>query len=236
MSEGRIIVNKHFANSSAITEDVFTKRNKQYREGEIVISNDPDEPGIFIMTHDGGEEAPGEVVNLNSAKNVKLSPDYEEAQDVSEVVSGDTIDTAVGKLSKQIKDVAENAMPNIGDGLKIEVSGNTKILSVKYDGETIIIGQNGELKAVGGGGDSKLQYCRVESHDDTFTGLDGHTYPAGIYLVLGFGPDGGLITYSYSDISNLVNVDDVYLTEEEYQELVDEGAVDPNVTYYTYED
>ena len=236
MSEGRIIVNKHFSNSSAITEDVFTKKSNQLREGEIVISNDPEEPGIFIMTHNSGN-TPGEVVNLNSAKNVKLSQDYSEPGEASEVQSGDTIDTAVGKLSKQIKDVAENAMPNIGGGLKIEVSAGTKILSVKYDGETIVIGPNGELKAVnGGGGEAKLQYSSVETHTTPFIGLDGDEHPAGIYLVLGFGPDGGTITYSYSDISALVNIDDVYLTEEEYQELVDEGTVDPNVTYYTYED
>ena len=235
MSNGRIIVNKHFPKSSAITEDVFTKKSKQLREGEIVISNDPDEPGIFIMTHDGGENTPGEVVNLNSAKNVKLSPDYEEPEDASEVVSGDSIETAVGKLSKQIKEVSGDTMPNIGDGLKVEVSAGTNVLSVNYDGQTIVVGPNGELKAVVSD-NTKLQYSSVESHSTAFTGLDGNQYPAGTYLVLGFGPDGGTITYSYSEISALIDAGSVYLTEDEYEELVNAGTVDPNVTYYTYEE
>ena len=243
MSEGRIIVNKHFPSSSAITENSFTRRSRRVdggfeklREGEIIISNEPGDSGIFIMTHDN------QVIRINSGKNVKLSSDYKESTETGaalEVVSGDTLDIATGKLSKQIKDVAENAMPNIGDGLKIEETGDTKVLSANFDNYTIIVDQNGKLKvdtSVIAPVDLKLKYATVETHLEPFTGLDDNQYPAGIYLVLGFGSEVGDVAYAYINIGEIKDFGERYLTEDEYDAMAEAGTLDPNVTYYTYQE
>ena len=361
MSENKIIVNKHFEHRASITNEVFTdkvKDGKKLSEGEIIISNDPEEPGLFIKTHGESEE----IVNVSSPKNAKLSPDYTEASGSgSEIVvkSGDTIEQAIGKLSKQVKEASENAMPKTGDGLKIEEIEGVKTLSVDYDGFTIIKNAANKLQVnpeiIGSGGTSHIytpgEYIdidpetfeisvtgitpddyvtkeefdpqnyatkedvedvasavtecandvetlsgRVDSLDNslsgisenvneisgkvdtnkqamdegfsavteslselnekvdnldpssakvksttitssttTFIGLDGVEHAPGIYLVLEFGPESGESTYSYSEISALINAGSVYLTEDEYAALVESGQVDPNVTYYTYE-
>ena len=77
--------------------------------------------------------------------------------------------------------------------------------------------------------------------------VDGVEYEAGTYLVMTFGVEGDESTYktSYSNISPIISAGKEYMTEAQYNTLVEEGEVtidgrtvvfDPNVDYYTFED
>lgn len=75
---GKIVVNKHYKDPNAITPEVFSKlgnigTGEKYREGEVVICNNENEPGIFIMT--AGEETAhqGHVVKVNSSSAITRS-------------------------------------------------------------------------------------------------------------------------------------------------------------------
>lgn len=419
----KIVVNKHYKDPSAITLSAFTNVKRQFpgtskpdellREGEIIISNSKENPGLFIIAVDPQSEG---VINITSAEHIKLSSAYTESTKSGEELelSGeDTIADAFGKVSKKIKDVAENAMPNVGSGLVVD----NDTLNVSYDNYTIKVNSNNKLyvdtsvlPGGGGGGGSYLpgQYIEiagnvisvtgitpqnyvttgqleneiegvknyvdgkgyattsdvdqavdqaktdlteyvdsnfvkpedvadtiadaledakqeiieeavgdavsaatsaitdyldgldfvtrpefeteigridetieenelvtsraltelngrvsqnaedivaldtrinnldpsaivlkgttVESHDSEFVGLDGETHPAGVYMIMEFGSPDGVSTYSYSDVTTLISMGSEYLTESEYDAKVDAGEIDPNVTYYVYED
>lgn len=374
MADTKIIVNKHYRNPSDINESVFSNKKKinkygigedEYlREGEIVICNNTDNPGLYIMTESASTVNPGKVINMTGAENIKLSSGYTESSGTGEyniLVPGDTVDKAFGKLSKQVKEALENAMPNVGDGLEITTDEHgVKTLSVLYDDFTIIKNDGGKLQVnlevIGSGStghvytagnliaidphtyaisvtgvtpddyatkgelssavtsvlseiDSRnyatidevadaianaiieaeanilvsartdtvryvesqgfakedeveevvsaitsaitelqeeirqidpssieLLSTTISSFTETFIGLDGKEHEPGVYMILEFGKPGGTSTFSYSDVSELINMGSVYLTEEEYEELVENDQVDPNVTYYTYEE
>lgn len=421
MADTKIIVNKHYRRPSDINQSVFSNQKKinkyglgedEYlREGEIVICNNKDNPGLYIMTESASTENPGKVINITSAENIKLSSGYTESPETGaalELASGDTIDEAFGKVSKQVKEALENAMPNVGDGLKVDTAGDgTKTLKADIDNYTIL-SDNGTLKInpsiIGGGGGSSVIYTpgeyisidpvnnsinvtgitpddyatkqelsdeaasimndvveaiadseehvtsaltsyidaqgfangeevdrkieeastaitevestlrseidnvsaetqnqissaileskgytdnkvtelsnritgelnefeqdfeesqavitsaitelqeevrnidpsaielkgtTITSCTESFIGLDGQMHEPGVYMILEFGKPDGESTYSYSDVSELFSRGSVYLTESEYEELLENEQVDPNVTYYTYED
>lgn len=81
-----------------------------------------------------------------------------------------------------------------------------------------------------------IKSTRVERHTESFIGDDGKEHDAGIYLIMEFGdPEGGSSIYAYADVTELFQ-DEWYGTEEEYQAMVEAGTIDPNKTYYTYEE
>lgn len=77
MPKQNIVVNKHYENSSSITEDVFTRAydpitGKKYREGEIIICSNNTVPGIYIHTASSEGEV-GKVIKINSGEYTVLS-------------------------------------------------------------------------------------------------------------------------------------------------------------------
>ena len=187
MSDSKIIVNKHFRNTSEITEDVFTTGGTMsgyFAEGEIVIGSNPDDPGLYIMTGVPNHNSHGKVVKITGAENIRLSSAYTESTGSGEetvVHSGDTIESAIGKVVKQVKDATEHVMPNVGDGLIVQ----DDTLKVNFDPNTLGINEHNKLTVIGGGSGSS---------------------------------------------------DAVYMSQATYDALVESGEVDPNKTYFTWED
>lgn len=111
--ESKLIINKHYRNASSITEDVFSKSKNYdeenpelFREGEIVISNEKNNPGIFIYTADEEVIAGpnGEVINVTSPEHIHLTSGYTKfTGDTPVIVSGDTIEDVVGKIDKKLE-------------------------------------------------------------------------------------------------------------------------------------
>ena len=173
----KIIVNKHYNNSSAITETAFTQTS--HAKGEIIVSNESENPGLYIIANDTSNPQ-GKVVKINSGDNVKLSSAYTESQAQGEALvvhSGDTVDVAIGKLSKQIKDSGGgSSMPNVGDGLEVvEISGE-EVLKVKYDPNTLAI-EEGRLKVIGEAPIVKTEWYGSESEFESLPEyIEGVTY------------------------------------------------------------
>lgn len=179
MPDRKIIVNKHYAEKSAITQSVFAS-NTTHRLGEIIICNSKDDPGIFIMVTDGNTSAP---INVTSAENIKLAgyvkPDgagsYELSQD-------DTVSEAFGKVVKLIEDTAEHAMPNTGNALSVD----NDVLNVRFDNYTIKLDPTEnrlyvDTNVVGGGGGGATyipgQYIAIDSNNRiSVTGITPSEY------------------------------------------------------------
>lgn len=65
----RIIVNKHYDVASAITEGAFTtlsSATNDYKKGEIIVSNEPENEGLYIMN------ALGQVVQASAKIDYEL--------------------------------------------------------------------------------------------------------------------------------------------------------------------
>ena len=161
MADKKIIVNKHFRKPSEINQSVFSNLKKinkygpglhEYmREGEIVICNNDKDPGLYIMTESASTENPGRVINITSGENIKLSSAYSESNKTGEELelsSADTVAQAFGKVSKQVKEALENAMPRTGEALRVVVNEETgeKVLHVQYDDYTIILNDGNKLQ------------------------------------------------------------------------------------------
>ncbi len=297
MAENKIIINKHFRDPSAITESVFSRQVSQnkyglgkhefFREGEIIVCNDVQKPGLYISV--GGTEPNDsfDVINITSGEHAKLIgyhvPDT--PADQIELSEDDTVSEAFGKVVKLIDDVRENSMPATGAGLEVV----NKTLNVKVDDYTIKVDNNNRIyvdtSVVSGGGGGEVyrpgDYIAIDNTNTiSVTGItpdsyatkeyvdeksrmgivgtmvttatesfiiDGQTYEPGTYLVIISGTKGDETTYeySYSNISPIINAGKEYLTEAQYETLIEEGEVevdgrtivfDSNVDYYTYED
>lgn len=173
MADSKVIINKHYSNPASIDASVFSTKRKinQYgvgkdevlREGEIVLCNDENNPGIYMMTHSASTENPGKVINMTSGENIKLSPEYEESQGTGselELTGNDSVAQAFGKTSKRIADVEEKvhdieeSMQDVltpGSGVSID----NGVISVLIDNTTIKFTPDGKLYSVGGGGGSQ---------------------------------------------------------------------------------
>lgn len=129
MAESKVIINKHYSSPASIDASVFSTKRKinQYgvgkdevlREGEIVLCNDENNPGIYMMTHSASTESPGKVINMTSGENIKLSPAYQESEGTGaalELSGNDTVAQAFGKTSKRIAD-AEGEIDGAKDRL-----------------------------------------------------------------------------------------------------------------------
>ena len=173
MADTKVIINKHYSSPASIDASVFSTKRKinQYgvgkdevlREGEIVLCNDENNPGIYMMTHSASTENPGKVINMTSGENIKLSPAYEESQGTGaelELTGNDSVAQAFGKTSKRIADVEEKvhdieeSMQDVltpGSGVSID----NGVVSVLIDNTTIKFTPDGKLYSVGGGGGSQ---------------------------------------------------------------------------------
>ena len=108
----KLVINKHFREASSITEDVFSKLqdfNEEHpqllREGEIVISNEKNNPGLYIYTADETSVTglSGEVIEVTSPRHTHLSSGYTKATgETVAVSSGDSVEEAIGKVEKEI--------------------------------------------------------------------------------------------------------------------------------------
>ena len=108
--ESKLIINKHYRNASSITEDVFSKTKNYdqespelFREGEIVISNEEANPGIFIYTADKNVVAGpnGKIINVTSPEYINLTSGYTKSSEETPVISsGDSVEKAIGKLER----------------------------------------------------------------------------------------------------------------------------------------
>lgn len=200
MAETKIIVNKHLREPSAITENVFSNKmsvnkygegkHEYLREGEIVICNNVNDPGLFIMTESANTENPGKVINITSGENIKLSSAYTESTASGEALkltSADTVAQAFGKVSKQIKDALENAMPNTGEGLEIVTDPETgeKQLNVAFDHYTLLLKDgrlcvNTEIIEPGSGGTTYIPGYLIAidpiTHEISVTGVTPELY------------------------------------------------------------
>jgi hypothetical protein len=206
MADSKLIINKHFRNPESINKFAFTGlkkinfyglgKDELMREGEIIICNDPDTPGIYIMT---AGELEGKVINITSAENIKLNG-YTisvESGTALTITSADTIDEAFGKAAKHLLDLQEEVD-------NIEVS-------------------------------TGIEEIKVITETEPFIGDDGNEYPAGVYLYIKYKKNADEYGYVYYDITNAF-AKERYLEQEEYDALVEAGEVDPDTTYYIYED
>lgn len=206
MADSKLIINKHFRNPANITKSAFTPfkkvnfyglgKDEIMREGEIIICNNPDTPGIYIMT---AGELEGKVINITSAENIKLDG-YTisvESGTALTITSADTVDEAFGKAAKHLQDLQEEVD-------NIEVS-------------------------------TGIEEIKVITETEPFTGDDGKEYPAGVYLYIKYKKSPDEYGYVYYDITNAF-AKEQYLEQEDYDALVEAGEVDPDTTYYIYED
>ncbi len=209
MADTKIVVNKHYRNPGDINVNSFTTlklvnkyglgKDEVLREGEIILCNDSETPGIFMITESASTLNPGKVINITSGENIKLSSAYTESQEEGSgltLTTADTVADAFGKVEKHLSDI------------EIEI-------------ENIPIG-------------SVIKSITIEKHAEAFIGLDGELHPAGSYLIIEYDSPSGS-KYSYNDVTAFF-VEDWYGTEAEYEAMVEEGTIDPNRTYYTYEE
>lgn len=116
----KLIINKHYRNASAITENVFYNK-KDYneenpellREGEIVISNEEANPGIYIFTAGEGDSAMtgqgGRVIDVTSPEHSHLSSGYTKSQEETPIISsGDSVEAVVGKIDRKFDKQTEH--------------------------------------------------------------------------------------------------------------------------------
>lgn len=187
MAESKVIINKHYSSPASIDASVFSTKRKinQYgvgkdevlREGEIVLCNDENNPGIYMMTHSASTESPGKVINMTSGENIKLSPAYQESEGTGaalELSGNDTVAQAFGKTSKRVSDaegrldtaesdidalqtkvhdIEESMQEELTAGNGIEI--NNRTINVLVDNTTIKFTPDGKLYAIGGGGGSQ---------------------------------------------------------------------------------
>ena len=111
--ESKLIINKHYRSASSITEDVFSKTKNYdqdapelFREGEIIIDSDEDNPGIFIYTADKNIVAGpnGKIINVTSPEHIHLTSGYTKSEEVTPIISsGDSVEKAIGKLERLVE-------------------------------------------------------------------------------------------------------------------------------------
>ena len=144
----KIVVNKHYREASSITQNSFTRmsdkgKNNCFWEGEIVISNEKENPGIFIFSPDENNNVnvrSGKVINVTSPENIHLSSGYTKSEENTPVVSsGDSIETAVGKLEK----IVDNAYENSDAALRGAERALSAVVTTSADVEAL----RGELSA-----------------------------------------------------------------------------------------
>ena len=108
----KLVINKHYRKASDINENSFS-REKDYnqdnpqlfREGEVIISNEDENPGLYIITagkNDTGYTGQGaRVINITSPDIVRLTSEYTKSSEENpKVVGGDTVQSAIGKIEK----------------------------------------------------------------------------------------------------------------------------------------
>ena len=132
----KLVINKHFREASSITEDVFAKLqdfNEEHpgllREGEIVISSEKKNPGLYIYTADETSVTgqSGEVIEVTSPKYIHLTSGYTKATgETVAVSSGDSVEIAIGKIEKQI----DNSVSGIEDEIA-QTNANLNIVSAQ---------------------------------------------------------------------------------------------------------
>ena len=209
MADSKIVVNKHYRNPNDINERSFStiklvnyyglNKDELCREGEIILCNSEENPGVYMMTESASTLNPGKVINITSGEYVRLSSAYTESQESGSALtlsSADTVADAMGKVEKHLNDI------------EFEIA-NLPISSV-------------------------IKEIRVEKHTEPFIGDDGELHAAGTWLIIVYDSKTG-DKYSYNDVSALF-VEDWYGTEAEYEAMVEAGTIDPNTTYYTYEE
>ena len=154
----------------------------------------------------------------------------------------------INQLSETVSDLAEDVDERFDDVIEIATATTQAIetLSGRVDENESDIE---ELKQTVAGLDpSSMSLIRTSVMTSAVPfEVDGVEYEAGTYLVMTFGVEGDESTYktSYSNISPIISAGKEYMTEEQYNTLVEEGEVtidgrtivfDPNVDYYTFED
>ena len=116
----KLVINKHYRKASDINENSFS-REKDYnqdnpqlfREGEVIISNEDENPGLYIIT--AGKNDTGytgqcaRVINITSPENICLTSGYTTAttEENPTVYTGDSIQSAIGKIGKIINNQGE---------------------------------------------------------------------------------------------------------------------------------
>jgi len=108
----KLVINKHYRKASDINENSFS-REKDYneanpqlfREGEVIISNEDENPGLYIITagkNDTDYTGQGaRVINITSPDIVRLTSEYTKSSEENpKVVGGDTVQSAIGKIEK----------------------------------------------------------------------------------------------------------------------------------------
>lgn len=116
----KLVINKHYRKASDINENSFSrekdynKDNPQlFREGEVIISNEDENPGLYIITagkNDTGYTGQGaRVINITSPENICLTSGYTTAttEENPTVYTGDSIQSAIGKIGKIINNQGE---------------------------------------------------------------------------------------------------------------------------------
>ena len=146
----KLVINKHYRKASDINENSFS-REKDYnqdnpqlfREGEVIISNEDENPGLYIITagkNDTDYTGQGaRVINITSPDIVRLTSEYTKSSEENpKVVGGDTVQSAIGKIEKIFDsqteridaayDMAERAVEETTeevDRIRTEVSAET---------------------------------------------------------------------------------------------------------------
>lgn len=112
----KLVINKHYRSASSITENSFfdegfdethpNHNGELLKEGEIVISNEQENPGLFIFTagpeDDGFTGTGGKVINVTSPEYSHLSSAYTKSQEEAPIISsGDSVEAAIGKIDRK---------------------------------------------------------------------------------------------------------------------------------------
>ncbi len=145
----KLIINKHYRKASDVNEQSFsrekdynTDKPELFREGEIIISNEDENPGLFIHTagkNDTGYTGTGgRVINITSPDVVRLTSGYTKSDEENpQVHAGDTVQVAIGKIEKIFDgqseriDAAYNMAQRAIDGTAEEINAMKVTLSAE---------------------------------------------------------------------------------------------------------
>lgn len=258
----RIVVNKHYRNASAITENNFVqdgdnipyvyddiRETRDYTaEGEIVVCNEKEKEGIYILSLDPtkvdpetGKPNPGAytVVRVTGAEAVRIpSIEHFEAGDF-EIGTDETVQTAVGKLDSHIKEVDERINDKV-DVLhavldekinEVDDRTNKRVENLEDHVDVVQAIIDSRLDVVEGIQVERLSDEEIEGHNDILSAyrlIDRNgvqlgetiTIPNSLYDVYLVDENGNRVDDQYANADNVTGLTLVYNTADDSQHSI----------------
>ena len=258
----RIVVNKHYRNASAITENNFVqdgdnipyvyddiRETRDYTaEGEIVVCNEKEKEGIYILSVDltkvdpeTGEPNPGAytVVRVTGAETVRIPGIAHFEAGEFEIEPEDTIQTAVGKLDSHIKEVDERINDKV-DVLhavldekinEVDDRTNKRVENLEDHVDVVQAIIDSRLDVVEGIQVERLSDEEIEDHNDILSAyrlIDRNgvqlgetiTIPNSLYDVYLVDENGNRVDDQYANADNVTGLTLVYNTADGSQHSI----------------